>query len=97
MMSGYDKWLAIGAEASQGDDLEDLIDYELSHDYYYGNPEAIREAITEDGFDQKAIEELAEAMRSKSLEAVGKVFARVIEEYCEKRAEAVAIRSLEFQ
>lgn len=96
-MSGYDKWLAIGAEASQGDDLEDLIDYELSHDYHYANPKAIAEAISEDALTGEYLDELAKAMKSGSLEDVGKAFAKAIEDYCARRAEQIAINSLEFQ
>ncbi|CAB5238864.1 hypothetical protein UFOVP230_53 [uncultured Caudovirales phage] len=96
-MSGYDKWLAIGAEASQGDDLESLIDYELSHDYHYGNPKAIEEAICNDALTGEHLQALAKAMNSGSLEEVGKAFAAAIEEYCAHRAEQEAIDSLEYQ
>jgi hypothetical protein len=97
MMHGYDKWLAIGAEASQGDDLEDLIDYELSHDYHYANPSAIQEAIDNDALTGEYFEEIAKAMNSGSLEEVGKAFTKAIEEYCQRAAEAAAIASLEYQ
>ena len=93
-MSGYDKWLAIGAEASQGDDLEDLIDYELSHDYHYGNKKAIEEAILNDALLGLHLDALTNAMNSGSLEAVGKAFAAAVEEYCAHRAESQAMKSL---
>jgi len=97
MMNGHDKWLAIGAEASQGDDLESLIDYELSHDYYYGNKNAINDAICNDALSGEHLEALAKAMNSGSLEEIGKAFSKAIEEYCYRQAEAAAIASLEYQ
>lgn len=97
MMDGFDKWLARGAESSQGDDLESLIDYELSHDYHYGNISAINDAINNDALTGEHLEALAKAMNSGSLEEVGKAFAAAIEEYCYRQAEAAAIRSLEYQ
>jgi hypothetical protein len=96
-MHGHDKWLAIGAEASQGDDLEDLIDYELSHDYHYGNKNAIQEAILNDALMGEHLDLLTKAMNSGSLEEIGKAFSKAIEEYCAQRAEAAAIASLEYQ
>jgi len=97
MMSGYDKWLAIGAEASQGDDLEDLSDYELSHDYHYANPKAIQEAMDNDALTGEYFDAIAKAMDSGSLEDVGKAFVKAIEDYCQRAAEAAAIASLEYQ
>jgi hypothetical protein len=96
-MNGHDKWLAIGAEASQGDDLEDLIDYELSHDYHYANPSAILEALNNDALTGEYFDAIAKAMNSGSLEEVGKAFATAIEDYCARRAEQIAIDSLEYQ
>lgn len=96
-MNGHDKWLASGAESAQGDDLEDLIDYELSHDYHYGNPSAILEALNNDALTGEYFDAIAKAMNSGSLEEVGKAFAKAIEDYCQRAAEAAAISSLEYQ
>lgn len=96
-MNGHDKWLAVGAEASQGNDLEDLIEYELSHDYFYGNKEAIHEAIINDALVGEHLDPIVKAMNSGSLEEIGKAFAAAIEDYCAFRAEQEAISSLEYQ